>query len=226
MKLLSLVLFALVAKSVPVPTIFDEFVAAFGNAAKQLLDQGNSAQTGEPINTKSPAYSVLFAPANPKDSTDAFSNFANHVYGVSATILGLSTAIGAEQIAALGNIGYAHEALESIEAMKMASNAAPGSLALQALVDNTPCILNGMQSAIQTPTAENAVLVAQQMSTVRDAYILPNILALGKESGARNLLELTPTGPILGQGSVAVQAAGSALLLDAQRALGCSSVSS
>ncbi|KAJ3001236.1 UNVERIFIED_CONTAM: hypothetical protein HDU68_006988, partial [Siphonaria sp. JEL0065] len=51
--------------------------------------------------------------------------------------------------------------------------------------------------------------------------ILPNILALGQLSGATNLLQFPGTGPMLGQGAVQVQPAGSQSLAQAQAALGC-----
>ncbi|KAJ3406811.1 hypothetical protein CcCBS67573_g05236 [Chytriomyces confervae] len=196
-----------------------------GSAAKDLFASGSKAKdaSGAPVNTDTAPYSVLFAPAAPKDATDAFSNFANHVYGVSASLLGLSTAIGPEQIKALARIGYAHEVLEAIEAGKMESEASTAnSPALQALIKNTPCVNNGFKLAELDPTPQNALYVAQQICIVRDALILPNILEMGKLSGAKNLIVFTPVGPMLGQGAVAVQQPGSELVLAAQKALGCS----
>ncbi|KAI8607784.1 hypothetical protein BC830DRAFT_81847 [Chytriomyces sp. MP71] len=205
--------------------LFGNMLNDFGKAAKTLLGQADGQVTGKPVNANSAPFTVLFAPAAPRSASDAFSNFANHVYGVSASILGLSTAQGADQIKALGNIGYSHEALEAIEAMKMASeNSAATNGPLQFLIQNTPCILNGMKSAALNPTPQNALYVAQQMSIVRDALILPNILNMGAASGAANLLYLQPTGPILGQGQIDVQDPGSATVVAAQQALGCSSM--
>ncbi|KAI8842221.1 hypothetical protein BJ741DRAFT_592527 [Chytriomyces cf. hyalinus JEL632] len=201
------------------------FVNGVGSAAKDLFSTGSKTKkdaSGAPVNTNTAPYSVLFAPAAPKDASDAFSNFANHVYGVSASLLGLSTAIGSEQIKALARIGYAHEVLEAIEAGKMESEAStPNSAALQALIKNTPCVNNGFKMAELDPTPQNALYVAQQICIVRDALILPNILEMGKLSGAKNLIVLTPVGPMLGQGAVPVQQPGSEIVLAAQKALGC-----
>ncbi|KAI9353569.1 hypothetical protein BDR26DRAFT_848813 [Obelidium mucronatum] len=181
-----------------------------------------TAAPGQPVNTNTLPYSVLFPPGAPLSSSDAFSNFANHVYGVSGAIMGLSTAQGSAQIQALGNIGLTHELLEAIEAQKMGQNTNnQGGAPLTSLIQNTPCVLNGFKSAINNPTPANALLVAQQISTVRDSTILPNILALGALSGASNLLQFPGTGPMLGQGQVQVQPAGSQALLQAQTALGC-----
>ncbi|KAJ3225934.1 hypothetical protein HDU81_007581 [Chytriomyces hyalinus] len=166
-------------------------------------------------------YAVLFAPAAPQSASDAFSNFANHVYAVSTALMGMSYTPNANSIIAMADSGFAHEALESIEAMKMASfTNNNGGAPLQALVANTPCILNGFKMAIATPTPEKSALVATQMSVVRDAMILPNILALGQLSGATNLLQFPATGPMLAI-PIGVQQPGSSVLLAAQKALGC-----
>ena len=167
-------------------------------------------------------YSVLYPPAAALSSTDAFSNFAQHVYAVSSSIMGLSTATDANQIRTLANIGWVQEDLEQIEAKKMASLSNGGGQPLQSLTRNTPCILNGLQLAIQTPTPEVAKFVAQQMSIVRDSQILPNIRALGALSNAQNLITFDPVGPLLGGGiAVDVQPSGSQLLLQAQQNLNC-----
>ncbi|TPX49492.1 hypothetical protein CcCBS67573_g10161 [Chytriomyces confervae] len=181
----------------------------------QSTIQTNSGVTN--LNTS--PYSVLNAPAAAQNSTDAFSNFANHVYAVSTSLIGLSYATNANSVTAMANSGFAHEALESIEAMVMARNTNNnGGAPLAALVANTPCVLNGLQMAAQNPTT--AAQVATQMSIVRDAMILPNILALGQLSNAQNLLQFPSTGPLLST-PVQVQQPGSATLLAAQTALGC-----
>ncbi|TPX77538.1 hypothetical protein CcCBS67573_g01171 [Chytriomyces confervae] len=171
------------------------------------------------VNQNTSPYSILFAPAPAQSASDAFSNFANHVYAVSTSLIGLSYARNSNSIIALANSGFAHEALESIEAMKMARYTNNnGGAALQALVSNTPCILNGLRAAAQNPA--RAAGFAVQMSVVRDALILPNILALGMASGASNLLQFPATGPLMAN-PFPVQPRGSANLLAAQRALGC-----
>ncbi|KAJ3261903.1 hypothetical protein HDU77_000641 [Chytriomyces hyalinus] len=171
------------------------------------------------VNQNTSPYSILFAPAPAQSASDAFSNFANHVYAVSTSLIGLSYARNSNSIIALANSGFAHEALESIEAMKMARYTNNnGGAALQALVSNTPCILNGLRAAAQNPA--RAAGFAVQMSIVRDALILPNILALGQASGASNLLQFPATGPLMAN-PFPVQPRGSANLLAAQRALGC-----
>ncbi|KAJ3226464.1 hypothetical protein HDU78_010383 [Chytriomyces hyalinus] len=188
--------------------------------------QTGTGQTGQTTgstqgvtNLNTSPYSVLNAPAAAQNSTDAFSNFANHVYAVSTSLIGLSYATNANSVTAMANSGFAHEALESIEAMVMARNTNNnGGAPLQALVANTPCVLNGLQMAAQNPTT--AAQVATQMSIVRDAMILPNILALGQLSNAQNLLQFPSTGPLLST-PVQVQQPGSATLLAAQQALGC-----
>ncbi|KAI8607795.1 hypothetical protein BC830DRAFT_81368 [Chytriomyces sp. MP71] len=213
-------LLAATTHAAPIPV--SGLLGALQNAAAGVLGGGGAKATGQPVNAGSPAYSVLFAPAAPQSATDAYANFANHVYGVSASILGMSSATNTDQIGMLANIGYSHEALESIEATKMAGVAgAAGAASIQVLQDNTPCILNGMKNVIANSTPANALLVSQQMSTIRDALILPNILALGQASNAANLVQFPPTGPALGQGPVAVQTSGSAQILQAQQALNC-----
>ncbi|KAI8610234.1 hypothetical protein BC830DRAFT_1084908 [Chytriomyces sp. MP71] len=173
------------------------------------------------INTLAAPYSILTAPAAAQTATDAFSNFANHVYAVSTSLLGLSSAKSADQIKAMANAGYEHEILESIEAMKMASYTNNnGGAALQALVQNTPCVLNGLQFIANNPTAAVAAKAAALIATSeiglneelmhfvtdRDATILPNITAL--------------VGPLM-PNPIPVQATGSAPLAEAQRILRC-----
>ncbi|KAJ3225931.1 hypothetical protein HDU81_007578 [Chytriomyces hyalinus] len=197
-----------------------------GQTGSGQTGTGQTGQTGQTngstqgvTNLNTSPYSVLNAPAAAQNSTDAFSNFANHVYAVSTSLIGLSYATNANSVTAMANSGFAHEALESIEAMVMARNTNNnGGAPLQALVANTPCVLNGLKMAVQNPTT--AAQVATQMSIVRDAMILPNILALGQLSNAQNLLQFPSTGPLLST-PVQVQQPGSATLLAAQTALGC-----
>lgn len=74
--------------------------------------------------------------------------------------MGLSSATSPGQIQAMANVGYVQEALEKIEAMKMASlTNNNGGAALQSLVANTPCVLNGLQMAAQAQTPQMALQV-------------------------------------------------------------------
>ncbi|KAI8614383.1 hypothetical protein BC830DRAFT_1169486 [Chytriomyces sp. MP71] len=173
------------------------------------------------VNGNTAPYSVLNAPAAAQTATDAFNNFANHVYAVSTSLLGLSSATSANQIMAMANSGYQHEVLEAIEAMKMASfTNNNGGPALQALVQNTPCILNGLKNIVNNPTPATAAQMATSMTVVRDALILPNIMVLGQASGATQVLFLAAVGPLM-PNAISVETAGSAKLAQAQSALGC-----
>ncbi|KAJ3235097.1 hypothetical protein HDU81_000844 [Chytriomyces hyalinus] len=192
---------------------------ASNTQAAKLARRYNNNGGNRIVNQNTSPYRILFAPARAQSASDAFSNFANHVYAVSTSLIGLSYARNSNSIIALANSGFAHEALESIEAMKMAKYTTNnGGTALQALVANTPCILNGLKAAARDPS--RAANFAVQMSIVRDALILPNILALGQASGASNLLQFPATGPLMAN-PFPVQQRGSANLLAAQRALGC-----
>ncbi|KAI8610373.1 hypothetical protein BC830DRAFT_1172761 [Chytriomyces sp. MP71] len=141
------------------------------------------------------------------------------VYAVSTSLLGLSSGTGSQQIKAMANAGYQHEILESIEAMKMATFInSNGGAALQVLVQNTLCVLNGLQFIANIPNIAIAAKIAALIAT--DATILPNITALGKLSGEQNLLFFNSVGPLM-PNTIPVQAIGSAQLLQAQKTLGC-----
>ncbi|TPX49494.1 hypothetical protein CcCBS67573_g10159, partial [Chytriomyces confervae] len=171
--------------------------AAAGAAASQSnATQAATGSTAGVVNLNSSPYSQLFAPAAAQNSTDAFSNFANHVYAVSTALIGMSAGPNPNSVTAMANSGFAHELLESIEAMVMARNTNNnGGAPLQSLIANTPCVLNGFTMAVANPS--QAASLAAMVSTVRDSTILPNILALGQLSNAQNLLQFLPTGPLL-----------------------------
>ncbi|KAI8820938.1 hypothetical protein BJ741DRAFT_584870 [Chytriomyces cf. hyalinus JEL632] len=193
--------------------------AAGASASQSNATQAATGSTAGVVNLNSSPYSQLFAPAAAQNSTDAFSNFANHVYAVSTALIGMSAAPNPNSVTAMANSGFAHELLESIEAMVMARNTNNnGGAPLQSLIANTPCVLNGFTMAVANPS--QAASLAAMVSTVRDSTILPNILALGQLSNAQNLLQFLPTGPLL-QNPIQVNQPNSAAVAQAQQALGC-----
>ncbi|KAJ3246581.1 hypothetical protein HDU77_008906 [Chytriomyces hyalinus] len=193
--------------------------AAGASASQSNATQAATGSTAGVVNLNSSPYSQLFAPAAAQNSTDAFSNFANHVYAVSTALIGMSAGPNPNSVTAMANSGFAHELLESIEAMVMARNTNNnGGAPLQSLIANTPCVLNGFTMAVANPS--QAASLAAMVSTVRDSTILPNILALGQLSNAQNLLQFLPTGPLL-QNPIQVNQPNSAAVAQAQQALGC-----
>ncbi|KAK2608332.1 hypothetical protein N8I77_006950 [Diaporthe amygdali] len=125
------------------------------------------------------AAAAAFGGSNKQDVQNAASSFAGDVAIVSSSLNGMGTTTDTNQIRTMARKAFVAEKDE--DQHRAVLDDAAGRDAQQAnkkIVDNTPIVLDGLQSIMRNPSMANTMKQLSRVETSRNANILPSITQL------------------------------------------------
>ncbi|KAL1847093.1 hypothetical protein Daus18300_014063 [Diaporthe australafricana] len=140
------------------------------------------------IDARSPANpfaaaAQAFGGGNKEDVQTAASSFAGDVAIVSSSLNGMGTTTDTKQIKSMAKAAFVAEKDEDQHRAVLDDAAGrDATKANQKIVDNTPIVLDGLQSIMQNPTMANTMKQLSKVESARNANILPSITQLSNSA--------------------------------------------